>query len=197
DTFHTISAVPAVDVGSHVYTLMQGVKVVEVASWTFVPAAGAVLADWGADVIKVEHPDRGDPQRGLISSGIVPGLTASADHLVELPNRGKRSVGIDIKTPEGRAVLDDLIREADGFLTNFIPATVAKLRLDGHDIRAINPSIIDARGTGQGVRGPEASRGGYDGASYFSRGGVYDSLMQPGAEMLPEQPSAFGDIMGG
>ncbi|MBA4084265.1 CaiB/BaiF CoA transferase family protein [Janibacter terrae] len=179
------------------YTLMQGVKVVEVASWTFVPAAGAVLADWGADVIKVEHPDRGDPQRGLISSGIVPGLTASADHLVELPNRGKRSVGIDIKTPEGRAVLDDLIREADVFLTNFLPATVAKLRLDVDDIRAINPSIIYARGTGQGVRGPEASRGGYDGASYFSRGGVYDSLMQPGAEMLPEQPSAFGDIMGG
>lgn len=179
------------------YTLMQGVKVVEVASWTFVPAAGAVLADWGADVLKVEHPDRGDPQRGLISSGIVPGLTASADHLIELPNRGKRSVGIDIKSPEGRAVLDDLIREADVFLTNFLPDTVAKLRLDVEDIRAINPSIIYARGTGQGVRGPEAGRGGYDGASYFSRGGVYDSLMPAEADGLPEQPSAFGDIMGG
>nr|WP_257909566.1 CoA transferase [Janibacter limosus] len=104
-------------------------------------------------------PDRGDPQRGLISSGIVPGLTASADHLVELPNRGKRSVGIDIKTPEGRAVLDDLIREADVFLTNFLPATVAKLRLDVDDIRAINPSIIYARGTGRecAVRRPRVA----------------------------------------
>ena len=64
---------------------------VEIAAWTFVPAAGAVLADWGADVIKIEHPETGDPQRGLISSGIVVGA-GGVNHFVEQPNRGKRSV---------------------------------------------------------------------------------------------------------
>jgi crotonobetainyl-CoA:carnitine CoA-transferase CaiB-like acyl-CoA transferase len=176
---------------------MQGVRVVEVATWTFVPAAGAVLADWGADVIKVEHPEKGDPQRGLVSSGIVPGLSAGADHLLEVPNRGKRSVGIDIAQPEGRALLDRLLETADVFLTNFLPATIAKLRLGPDDVRAVNPRIIYARGTGQGPKGPDAARGGYDGASYFARGGVYASLTPPHTGQLPEQPSAFGDIMGG
>lgn len=176
---------------------MQGVRVLEVATWTFVPAAGAVLADWGADVIKVEHPEKGDPQRGLVSSGIVPGLTAGADHLLEVPNRGKRSVGLDIASTEGRALLDRLIETADVFLTNFLPGTIAKLRLGADDVRAVNPSIVYARGTGQGTRGPDAGKGGYDGASYFARGGVYASLTPPHTGQLPEQPSAFGDIMGG
>ncbi|MCU1693309.1 MAG: CoA transferase [Frankiales bacterium] len=179
------------------YTLMSGVRVLELATWTFVPAAGAVLADWGADVVKIEHPEKGDPQRGLISSGIVPGLTAGADHLIEVPNRGKRSLGLDISTPEGRALLDLLIAESDVFLTNFLPPTLAKLRLNVEDVRAVNPQIVYARGTGQGTQGPEAGRGGYDGASYFARGGVYASLTPPGSDTLPEQPSAFGDLMGG
>jgi crotonobetainyl-CoA:carnitine CoA-transferase CaiB-like acyl-CoA transferase len=179
------------------YATMQGVRVVEVASWTFVPAAGAVLADWGADVIKVEHPEKGDPQRALVSSGIVPGLTAGADHLIEVPNRGKRSVGLDISSPEGRDLLDRLIATADVFLTNFLPQTIAKLRLDVDDVRAVNPGIVYARGTGQGSKGPDAGKGGYDGASYFARGGVYSSLTPPHTGQLPEQPSAFGDLMGG
>lgn len=179
------------------YAVMSGVRVVEVASWTFVPAAGAVLADWGADVIKIEHPEKGDPQRGLISSGVVPGLTAGADHLIELPNRGKRSLGLDISTPEGRELLDRLIATADVFLTNFLPGTLDKLRLNVDDIRAVKPDIVYARGTGYGTRGPEAARGGYDGAAYFARGGVYSVLTPPGSDTLPEQPSAFGDIMGG
>ncbi len=84
---------------------MAGVRVVEVASWTFVPAAGAVLAEWGADVIKVEHPVTGDPQRGLSAMGLVPTGPGGVDYMVELPNRGKRSVGIDLKSPEGHEAL--------------------------------------------------------------------------------------------
>ena len=75
--------------------ILSGIRVVELAAWTFVPAAGAVLADWGADVIKIEHPETGDPQRGLISSGIVAGA-GGVNHFIEQPNRGKRSVGLDI-----------------------------------------------------------------------------------------------------
>src|SRR3954470_19590935 len=96
--------------------ILDGVRVVEVAQWWFVPAAGAVLADWGADVIKVEHPVHGDPQRGLVTSGLVPAV-AGVNFMVEQPNRGKRSVGIDLGHPQGLAVLYRLVESADVFLT--------------------------------------------------------------------------------
>ena len=83
-------------------TALSGFRVLEVAAWTFVPAAGAVLADWGADVIKVEHPETGDPQRGLVSMGLIPGGDGAVNYIIEQPNRGKRSIGIDISTDGGR-----------------------------------------------------------------------------------------------
>ena len=140
--------------------IMRGIRVLEVASWTYVPVAGAVLAEWGADVIKVEHPETGDPQRGLVTSGLVP--LGGVAHMVELPNRGKRSVGLDIKSPEGHDLLLRLAATADVFLTNFLPAQRAKLRIDVDDIRAVNPSIIFASGSAHGPRGAEANAGGYD-----------------------------------
>lgn len=98
---------------------MQGVRVLEVAAWTYVPAAGAVPAEWGADVIKIEHPETGDPQRGLITSGLV--QAAAVNTMVELPNRGKRSVGLDLRSDAGRQVLMELAATSDVFLTNFLP----------------------------------------------------------------------------
>ena len=100
------------------YDILKGVRVVEVSSWLFVPAAGAVLADWGADVIKVEHPVTGDPIRGLTNAEASGALM---NPNTELPNRGKRSVGIDIATEEGREILYKLVESADVFLTNFLP----------------------------------------------------------------------------
>src|SRR6202046_1051288 len=101
--------------------VMKGIRVLEVAQFTFVPAAGAILADWGADVIKVEHPVRGDTQRGFINMG---GLKLDPDShpLMEHPNRGKRSVGIDVALPQGQQLLYELAASADVFLTNFMPA---------------------------------------------------------------------------
>ena len=84
--------------------VMEGVRVLEVAQFTFVPAAGAILADWGADVIKVEHPVRGDTQRGFLNMGGIQ-LDPNRHPLIEHPNRGKRSVGIDVSTPDGQEVL--------------------------------------------------------------------------------------------
>src|ERR1041385_8785828 len=95
---------------------LEGIKVLEVAAWTFVPAAGAVLADWGADVIKVEHPVMGDPQRGLRSMGIIPGGDNAVNYITEQPNRGKRSIGLDISTDTGRALLYRLAEQSDVFL---------------------------------------------------------------------------------
>ena len=177
--------------------ILEGVKVVEVASWTFVPAAGAVLADWGADVLKIEHPVSGDPQRGLISSGLVPAGAGGVNYIMEQPNRGKRSVAINLATDGGRELLYRLSEPADVFLTNFLPDARERLLIDVEHIRARNPNIIYVRGTGQGVRGPDARKGGYDGASYWARGGLAMALTPAGMEWPISPRPAFGDVMGG
>ena len=176
--------------------VLAGVRVVEVAQWWFVPSGGAVLADWGADVVKIEHPVTGDPQRGLVTSGFFP-PTGGVNFMMEQSNRGKRSVGIDLGHPRGRDVLDKLVRQADVFLTNFLPAARRKLRIDVEDIRKVNPGIIYARGHGHGVRGPDVEKGGYDAASFWSRGGIAHALTPPGADRPIMQRAAFGDSAGG
>ncbi len=176
---------------------MNGIRVVEVASWTYVPVAGAVLAEWGADVIKIEHPEMGDPQRGLAAMGLVPTGPGGVAHMMELPNRGKRSVGLDMKTEEGRQLLLRLCERADVFLTNFRPQARRKLRIDVEDIRAVNPDIIYVRGSGQGQRGPESERGGYDGCTFWARGGPADIVSDPDDYPISQPGPAFGDVIGG
>src|ERR1700691_6062066 len=153
-----------------VYRPMEGVRIVEVAQYTFVPSAGAILAEWGADVIKVEHAEAGDAQRGLTNLGSVSAGGRFAP-IMEHPNHGKRSVGLALEHPQARAVLDDLIRDADVFLTNFLPAARARLHLDVDDVRRANPKIIYGRGSAVGARGPQRDRGGYDAITYWCRGG--------------------------
>src|SRR3990170_1782006 len=106
---------------SHGAGVLAELRVVEVASWTYVPAAAAVLAECGADVIKIESPETGDPQRGLSSSGMVPVAPNGVEYLFELPNRGKRSAALDLRSPEGHDLLLELVASADVFLTNFLP----------------------------------------------------------------------------
>ncbi|MFD5625621.1 MULTISPECIES: CaiB/BaiF CoA transferase family protein [unclassified Streptomyces] len=179
---------------------MQGVRVLEVAQFTFVPAAGAVLADWGAEVIKIEHAERGDAQRGLVR--VLGYETASKGSsffpIMEGPNRGKRSVGLALEKPSARRVLDELIRTSDVFLTNFLPGARAKLRIDVEDVRAVNPDIIYVRGSGFGVRGAEAGKGGYDSTAFWARGGSAAGVTPPGTDRMTRMPAgAYGDSMGG
>jgi crotonobetainyl-CoA:carnitine CoA-transferase CaiB-like acyl-CoA transferase len=178
---------------------MEGIRIVEVASWTFVPAAGAVCAEWGADVLKIEHPESGDPQRGLISSGMIPGGAGGVNYMMEQPNHGKRSVAINLGHPDGRAVLYKLCETADVFLTNWLPGPRQRQKIDVDDIRAVNPNIIYVRGHGQGTRGPDADKGGYDGSSYYARSGVLAGIAGGGGAgpYGPTQPPAFGDLPGG
>jgi len=179
---------------------MEGVRVLEVAQFTFVPAAGAVLADWGADVIKVEHAERGDAQRGLVQ---LRGLDTASEGtsfspIMEGPNRGKRSIGLALEKPGARRVLEELVRSSDVFLTNFLPRARRKLRIDVEDIRAINPDIIYVRGSGFGGRGPDADKGGYDATAFWSRGGSSEPLAGPDAERIPIMPAGgYGDSLGG
>ena len=176
--------------------ILNGIRVVELAAWTFVPAAGAVLADWGADVIKVEHPETGDPQRGLISSGIVTGA-GGVNHFVEQPNRGKRSIGLDTSTPEGLELVMKLIETADVFVTNLLPDSRQRMGIDVDQVRARNPKIIYARGHGYGIRGDLASQGGFDLAAYWARGGIADAYSDGTGSYPPIQRPAFGDSYGG
>ena len=177
--------------------VMKGVRVLEVAQFTFVPAAGAILADWGADVIKIEHPVRGDTQRGFVNiGGIV--VNPQRSPFVEHPNRGKRSVGVDISTPEGMEVIYELARTADVFLTNYLPHQRQKMKFDVEHIRAVNPNIIYARGSAYGDKGAERDTGGFDGTAFWSRSGIGytmspEELGGPLAQAIP----AFGDSIGG
>src|ERR1700751_6053499 len=141
--------------------VLQGVRVVELALWTYVPSAGAALSDWGADVIKVEGVASGDPGRALVVGGFTRAAARpDADFILELGNRGKRSIGIDIKSDTGRELFGRLLATADVFLTNWLPGALERARLTVEDIRAFNPKIIIARGPGLGGRGPDRNRGG-------------------------------------
>jgi crotonobetainyl-CoA:carnitine CoA-transferase CaiB-like acyl-CoA transferase len=176
---------------------MRGVKVVEVAQFTFTPSAGAVLADWGAEVIKVEHAVTGDAQRGLTigAGGVAQG---SFQPLMEHPNRGKRSIGLALEVRGGRDVLMELVRDADVFLTNFLPSARTKLGIDVDDIRGVNPAIVYARGSGFGPKGAECDRPGYDGSTFWSRMGSAWGTTPPDSPRLMTQPSgAYGDSLGG
>src|SRR5437870_1581537 len=138
---------------------MEGVRILEVAEHTFVPAASGILAEWGADVIKIEHVERGDAMRGLARTGVV-NLGSGVHVLLEHSNRGKRSLGLDLSKPEGVDVLYKLAVTCDVFLTNKHPGVRRRLKIDVDDIRAHNPNIIYVRGSGYGPNGPDADRGG-------------------------------------
>jgi crotonobetainyl-CoA:carnitine CoA-transferase CaiB-like acyl-CoA transferase len=178
--------------------VLSGVRVVELASWTYVPSAGVALADWGADVIKVESVEFGDPSRALVVGGFTrEAARVDADFMLELGNRGKRSIAIDLKTEIGRELFGRLLASADVLLTNWLPGALERARLTVEDIRAFNPNIIIARGSGLGVRGPDRNQGGFDGATYSARGGVAYTLTPFGSEYPAVQGPAFGDLQGG
>lgn len=177
--------------------VMKGVRVVEVAEYAMAPSAAAILSDWGADVLKIEHALRGDPIRGLKAWG-VSAEAGGFTYLWEPFNRGKRSMGLDIANPEGREILLRLVAEADVFLTNFLPDARRKLGIEVADIRAVNPKIIYGRGSAHGPKGQEAERGGFDGLTYWHRSGAGVSAMPAETDALITLPApAYGDSQTG
>ena len=179
---------------------LDGVRVLEVAQFTFVPSAGAVLADWGAEVIKIEHPVTGDAQRGLVkvlgAAASKPGSTFAP--IMEAPNRGKRSVGMALDNTDVRPEFDELIRRSDVFLTNYLPSARTKLHIDVADVRKVNPDIIYVAGSGFGMNGPDRDAGAYDATAFWARGGSADGLNPPDADQSAFMPAgAYGDNIGG
>jgi crotonobetainyl-CoA:carnitine CoA-transferase CaiB-like acyl-CoA transferase len=160
----------------------------------FVPVAGALLADWGADVIRIERLE-GDPYRGLATQGI--GSDRDGVNLsMALANRGKRSVALNLRDPAGLTVLHELLCTADVFLTSLRPGALSRLGLDANTLRERYPSLIYARGHGFWVRGPDANQPGYDSSAFWARGGVGHILTPPERDYPISQRGAMGDRNG-
>ena len=138
-----------------VTAVMEGVRILEVAEHTFVPAASALLSDWGADVIKIEPIERGDAMRGLASTGVM-SITGDVHPLLEHSNRGKRSLALDLASPEGLEILYDLAGTADVFLTNKLPRVRKKLKIELEDVRVrrFSEGRQDLRGHAEGEPAP-------------------------------------------
>lgn len=158
--------------------LLQGLKVVEFASYIAAPGAAGVLADWGAEVVKVERPD-GDPMRHVFGDAR---NEVAGNPTFGLDNRGKRGIVLDIGKVDGRRALARLAAGADVFLTNVRPAALKRAGLDADTLRASDPRLIYAMVTGYGLDGPEAARPGFDVTAFWSRAGVAHMHAPKGAD---------------
>jgi len=167
---------------------LEDVRVVELGVWVAGPGAGGILADWGADVVKVEPPE-GDPARNF---GRMLGGDLPTNPVFELDNRGKRSISLDLSDERGLKVAHQLVSDADVFLTNLRPAALARLGLGPKETRDRHQRLVYAIITGYGLEGPEADRGAYDIAAFWARAGIAESLRAPGGP-LPFQRGGMGD----
>lgn len=175
---------------------MEGFRVVELGVWVAAPAAGAILADWGADVIKIEPP-AGDPARSFGRMlGLDSDLGTASNPPFQMDNRSKRSIVLDLGTSDGRRTAVELITGADVFLTNIRPAALARLGLDFSSVAAHNPRLVYGLITGYGTEGPDADRAAYDVAAFWARAGIADLLTRPG-DTPPFQRGGMGDHTAG
>jgi crotonobetainyl-CoA:carnitine CoA-transferase CaiB-like acyl-CoA transferase len=170
---------------------LAGIKVVEMGVFVAGPAAAAVLGDWGAEVVKIENPEGGDPIRALMAMGLVP-FEPEINPALELDNRNKRSVTLDVQKPEGREVLLRLLRNSDVFVSNIRAQALERLRLGYRDLKAWNPRLVYATLSGYGTRGPDKDRAAFDYAAFWARSGAMASLGEPGGPP-PTQRPAMGD----
>lgn len=170
--------------------VLDGVRVIELGVWVAGPAAGGLLADWGADVIKVESPS-GDPQRHVLKAL---GLRGDRVPPFEMDNRGKRSLVLDLHSEEGQSTLNSLLASADILLTNMRPNALTRMHLSADEVRQRFPKLIYGRLTGYGAEGDDKDRAGYDVGAFWSRSGMPTRIV-PADVPPPNIPPGFGDHM--
>ncbi len=171
--------------------LFQGLKVIDCGSFIAAPVAATMLGDFGADVVKVEPPGAGDPYRATYKA---PGMPVSDQpYNWLLDNRGKRSLALDLRQPEGQAVLHRLAAQADVFITNYPLAVRRKLGLDAERIRGLNPRLIYASFTGYGETGPEVNKPGFDLTAYWARSGLMATVRTDAATAPARGVTGMGD----
>ncbi len=170
--------------------MLQGLKIVELATYIAAPAAAGMMADWGASVIKIE-PKGGDPIRSFFKN-----VAATADFdgnpIFDLDNRSKRSVSVDLSTPGGQDVVKRLISQADIFVTNTRPQSLARAGLDYDSLKSAHPTLIYASVTGYGLEGTERDRPGFDMAAFWARSGLASLTTPKGQSPIPMRV-AVGD----
>ena len=173
---------------------MEAVKVVEIGVWVAGPAAGAVLADWGADVVKIEPLRVGDPSR-LFQSML--GADLPINPIFENDNRNKRSISLDLASEAGHAIALELVDAADVVITNVRQSGLARLGLDAATLLARNPRLVYGAISGFGFAGPDADKAAYDIAAFWARSGIADALKAPAAPHPPFQRGGMGDHTAG
>jgi crotonobetainyl-CoA:carnitine CoA-transferase CaiB-like acyl-CoA transferase len=171
-------------------TLLKGIRVVEMGLWVAGPAAAGILADWGAEVIKIEMP-KGDPMRKLF--GALSGSKEDRCPPFDLYNRGKKSIALDINHTDGAALVQQLVATADVFITNMRPQFLERIGLDHAALLAKHPRLVYASLTAYGLEGPDRDAPGYDMAAYSGRTGLADRATPPGASP-PVLPGGLGGM---
>ncbi len=170
--------------------LFDGLKVLDVGTWIAGPVATTMLADFGADVIKVEMPGVGDGYRQFAGFPATPQSDVNYTWLMDA--RNKRSLTLNLKSQKGREILYQLVAECDVYVTNHPMGMRRNLGLTYEDLAAHNPSMIYASLTAYGEQGPERDREGFDLVAYWSRTGLMDLVRSEGAEPAHSLPG-MGD----
>jgi crotonobetainyl-CoA:carnitine CoA-transferase CaiB-like acyl-CoA transferase len=174
---------------------LEDVRVIESSNWVAAPSAGAILADLGADVIKIE-PLRGDAMRGMFRPARAADGQSTIDTGFHVDNRGKRSIAIAVDRPEGAELVKRLISGSNIFATNLLPERQARYGLDPETVFKVNPRVVHATMSGYGLVGPDASRPGFDVTAFFGRGSVIESMTDP-HESAPYPRPGQGDHVAG
>ena len=171
---------------------LEDVTVVEIDNWMASPSAAAILADLGANVIKVE-PLTGDPMRNMGRPAKVSDKKKGFDYQFDVSNRGKRSIAVDLESDAGIEVVRALVATADIFMCNLLQHRQERFGLDPDALQRVNNRIVHATLTGYGTRGPEAHRPGYDVTAFFGRSGIYDAMREGESGTVPMARPAQGD----
>ncbi len=179
------------------YDLLDGVKVLELSMYAFAPSCAAVLADWGADVIKIVPPTIADPLYSKTCIGGLPKIDVPVSFMWEQLNRGKRCICIDVSKPDGHALLMEMLKTADVFITNILPDARKRFGIEPEDIQAVNPKIVYARASGHGDKGPQREAGGFDHTDFWARTGIAHAASMAVGEFVPQAGPAIGDVSSG
>ena len=174
---------------------LDGVRVVELAMWVAGPSTAVVLADWGADVIKLEDPKGGDPIRGILSR-TASDRSAPIRPPFELDNRNKRSVAIDLRRPDGQALAHRIVARADVFVTSLRLDALERMKMDYATLAAVNPRLVYASVNGYGHRGPDSLRPAYDYAAAWARSGLMATIKEPGQTPPAQRPAMVDHAVG-
>ena len=174
--------------------LLKGVKVLEIANWVAAPSACSILADLGAEVTKIEHPETGDPVRSIdvTPDGIITSDSDDENTSFEQLNRGKKSVGINLGSTYGQQIVRKLVESVDIVVTNLVPERQEKYHLTYEDCLTANPQIIYVALTGYGTKGEERDRLGFDYAAFWARSGIMGSIGNEGESPAQQRPG-MGD----